>query len=190
MSFLSELSLRIHILRYRVGLRKTLPAAIINRVKISESNEPMIDIRKCHDFFFGNGLEQRDAVYVRRGVYERLIMVTQSLPGEYRLKIMSAHRSLPEQQDLWNRQMVRTRAENPNASESELITINRRFVSQPHHGFGGHQTGGAVDVTLCDTNGADVGLGKWLNTDPIMGGHENKTSAQNLKTRNVRGRFC
>lgn len=168
MKIFSEIGLRIHVLRYRIGLRRTLPAAAINRVKISESGEDLMNIRDCPQFFFGPDLMERDAVYVRRGVYERLLRAVRLMPDGYALKIMSAYRPLSEQHDLWNRQMARTRAENPNATEDELVQINRRLVAQPHNGFGGHQTGGAVDVTLCDMNGDDLGLGKWLYTGPTV----------------------
>lgn len=185
MGILSEISLRIHILRYRLGVRKTLPAAAINRVKISESGEPLVDISKCQAVFIGTDLASRGAVYVRQGVQERLIKAAVALPDGYRLKIMSAYRPLVEQQELWNRQMSRTRAEHPDATEAELVKINRRLVAEPHRGFGGHQTGGAVDVTLCDENGADLGLGKWLSTGPGI----SKTETQRLR-RVLRHAMC
>ena len=167
MRIISELSLRIHILRYRIWLRRTLPAAAINRVKIAESGEPMVNIRGCRDLFLADELMSRETVCVRRGVYERLVVAARALPAGYGLKIMSAHRPIAEQAALWDKQMERTRRENPTASPDLLIQINRRLVAQPHHGFGGHQTGGAVDVTLCDENGVDMGLGKWLG--PVRG---------------------
>lgn len=126
----------------------------------------MVDIRDCPEFRIADALAMRDAVHVRRGVYERLRVAARALPDGYYIKIMSAHRPIGEQTELWNRQMAKTRAEHPGLSDDELIQITRRFVAQPHHGFGGHQTGGAVDVTLCDRDGNDLGLGKWLYTGP------------------------
>lgn len=168
MGLISEITLRVRVLRYRMGLRKTLPAAAINRVKIAESGEAMVNIRQSSRLFFGPSLESRDCVFVRSGVYERLIKAADLLPGEYRLKIMSAYRSLAQQHELWNLRLAQTREKHPHATEEELIAITRGLVAQPHHGFGGHQTGGAIDVTLCDETGADLGLGKWTPKDVVI----------------------
>ena len=181
MNLLSEISLRIRVIKYRLGLRLTLPADAINRVKISDSGEPMINIKNCTTLFFAPDLIVRDKICVRQGVYNRLLDVAKHLPPEYGLKIMSAHRTISEQTDLWNRKMAETKAKHPNASDTELIAINRRLVAQPHHGFGGHQTGGAVDVTLCDKNGNDIGLGKWLCDTPNIAPKKQKKLRHVLK---------
>lgn len=144
---------------WRAGVRDTLPAGVINRVKILENGEKLINIAQDTSFFFTSDFAEGE-ILLREGVYERLKEVQKLLPPHYHLKVFSAYRSMAEQQRRWQRKIVSNRKLYPQMSEAELEQLTRGQVADPRRGgFGGHQTGGAVDLTLCDENGVEYDMG-------------------------------
>jgi len=89
----------------------------------------------------GELLEDFGGFLVRRSVANRLSIAQKSLPKGIYIKVLSGYRSLDEQWKLWN--------ENPDSSR----------IANPRNGGGGHQTGGAVDVTLIDADGNELDMG-------------------------------
>lgn len=144
---------------FRLGIRKSIPAKIINSVPIIESNETMVNIKNADFIKLSPDLNERDAVFVRMHVYEMLKKASTMVPVNYCLKIYSAYRSRAEQYELWNKKYDEMRAKFPLLSEDELVAKTKRLCADPRGGFGGHQTGGAVDITLCDKDGNDVDMG-------------------------------
>lgn len=144
---------------FRLGIRKSIPAKIINSVPIIESNETMVNIKNADFIKLSPDLNERDAVFVRMHVYEMLKKASTMVPVNYCLKIYSAYRPRAEQYELWNMKYNEMRAKYPMMSEDELVAKTKRLCADPRGGFGGHQTGGAVDITLCDKDGNDVDMG-------------------------------
>ena len=142
---------------FKLGKIKVLPASIINNIKIVENHDPMVDVKDDINFFFSDDLRKQPHVYLRKSVYDKLKAA--HLPEGYYFKIMSAYRSLDEQNQKWQSKCFELRQKHPNISEDELISQVRAFCADPRAGFGGHQTGGAVDITLCDGRGNDYDMG-------------------------------
>ena len=78
---------------------------------------------------------------MRRDVARRLKMAGAALPDGVSIKVLSGYRSIAEQKRLWKK------------------TPDKRLVANPETGGGGHQTGGAVDVTLVDSRGRALDMG-------------------------------
>lgn len=150
---------KIKELLWKVGVWDTLPASVINNVKIKDNNEELVDIKIDESFFFADELEIRPRVLLRSSVYRKLKEVQILLPENYHLKIYSAYRPIEEQQELWKEKYDNAKKNNPNLSEQELIKKVKAFCADPRSGFGGHQTGGAVDICLCDTQGINYDMG-------------------------------
>ena len=89
----------------------------------------------------GEELTQYKGAVLRAGAIERLKKAESLLPPGLSIKILSGYRSLAEQKKLWE------------------TAPDRRLVANPFNGGGGHQTGGAVDATLCDANGRELDMG-------------------------------
>ena len=87
----------IKYLMFKLGLRDTIPARIINNIEINENNEPLVDIRKDNTLFFDDKLKHKKEIFVRKTVYEKLKEAQKYLPKRYNFKIFSAYRSLDEQ---------------------------------------------------------------------------------------------
>ena len=149
---------RIRNALHRIGLIKgALPAAIINNIEIKENHDPLVDIKEDADFFFGSDLQKEKHVYLRKSVYEKLKDI--QLPEGSHIKIISAYRSLEEQTRRWNAKCKEMRIKYPNIAEDELIAKVKQLCADPRAGFGGHQTGGAIDITICDSKGNDYDMG-------------------------------
>lgn len=167
-------------------MRSTIPAEVINSIKIIENDEPLFDIKQDERLFFGDKLTQKTQVFLRCGAYERLKFAIEKLPRNYYFKIYSAFRSLQQQTDLWNNKYAQNKQENPSLSDNELVKLTRVFCADPRNGFGGHQTGGAVDISLCDRNGVDYDMGtKYSQTGDAVYTKAKGISPESVKNRKI-----
>ncbi len=144
---------------WRLGLRMTIPASIINNIPIKENGEKLVDITGDKTIRFSSELKQRKNVYLRKTVYDKIKQAQKILPDNHFFKIYSAFRSHDEQVLLWNKNYQKIKNANPDLSEQEIIIKTKAVCADPRFGFGGHQTGGAIDISLCDKNGKDYDMG-------------------------------
>lgn len=150
---------------WRLGIRDVLPGQIVDRKNVRECNDQFVKI---------------DGRCLRKGVAELLKVAESKLPKGVKIKILSAHRPIAEQQKLWNNEIKNLRRSHPDATDMELHKMARWRVADPKVG-GGHQTGGAVDVTLVDSRGRELDMGgKYLAFDATV-----KTKAVKNKNREI-----
>ena len=152
-----EVKDRIRNILHKLGKIKVLPASIINNIKIKENHDPMVDIKDDEKLFFSAELQRESHVYLRKSVYNKLKNI--QLPKGYYIKIMSAYRSLDEQKKRQDSKYKEIQTKYPELTENELVHKVKILCADPRVGFGGHQTGGAIDITLCDKNGKDYDMG-------------------------------
>lgn len=142
---------------FKLGLRKVLPKKIIARVEIHEKNEPLVEVTNPR-FVFDENIEK--PVYLRKYVYEKLCLLDDLIKVDnYKIKLFDAYRSLDKQKDLWENTLKETRENNPDLEEREIVRITTLKLANPTNGIGGHQTGGAVDITLVDKNNEELDMG-------------------------------
>lgn len=153
----------IRYLLYKLGISKTIPGKTINGIPIIDCGEPLVNLRELSFLFFYDSLSDRKEVLAKIGVAERLEKASQLLPTGFHLKIHSAYRPRTEQMELWNRKYEEMKKRFPQLTEDEIIIQTKRVVADPRMGFGGHQTGGAVDITLCDDEGCDYDMGSQIS---------------------------
>lgn len=103
-------------------------------------------------------------IYVRETVSKMLQNAAQSLPAGYKLKIYDAWRPVAVQKALFDNYYLALchSYTDLSKSEDELIKMAMQFVSlpsdDPNKPFV-HATGGAVDLTIVDSNGNDLNMG-------------------------------
>ena len=169
---------------HRLGQIEVLPASVINSVKIVENHDQMVDLKDEADLFFNDELQKAQHVYLRQSVRDKLKSV--NLPQGYYFKIMSAYRSLDEQKERWNIKCKEMREKYPDISEEELTIKVRALCADPRKGFGGHQTGGAVDITLCDENGNDYDMGtEYRDASPKIRTNSTDINAKQAQNRKI-----
>lgn len=133
-----------------IGIRKMLPSDILRSKPMKECHEPMVHLTSCDGLFLSEVV-----MLCRQSVAEKLKRVAKQLSetglGIY---IYELYRS-PEQQQM-RLQETYNRYVDKFADKDEL----ERYVRRCTAGVGGgHQTGGAVDLTLCDNNGTPLDMG-------------------------------
>ena len=172
-------------LKYKLGLTVGLPAFVINSVKEYDNGEPLIDIKKVNvTLFFGGRLEKENKVFLRKSVADKIVKAAQSLPSGVYFIIYDAYRPLSVQQQEWNNKYKYYQSLHPNESEEQITLRTKRVVADPRRGHGGHQTGGAIDIGLCDKNGIELDMGTpYLSIDRAIKtkANVNSTATNNRK---------
>ncbi len=142
---------------WRIGLRPVLPRQVIHAVPIVECGQPLVPASASPRLLLhpvaGAGL------LLREDALRRLNAAAERLPDDLRLVLAEGYRSPQRQEEHWNQRLAIVRAENPQASQDQVERLTRLCVAQPTGRGGGHQTGGAVDVTLADAAGREIDMG-------------------------------
>ena len=86
----------------------------------------------------------------------KIYKVADSLPENVYLKIYSTFRSRISVYNVWKQEEERMTKENPQMNRGELLKLVNSKVASPNANMGGHDTGAAVDLSLCDKNGNDL----------------------------------
>lgn len=142
---------------------------VVSRIPIQGSDEPLVPLSlapapiKVFPVYAKQDVPGAvNECYVREGVYRRLLQVARHLPSGLGLIILDGWRPWRVQQYLFDTLQEAIRAHHPELGENELLARTREFVSVPSRepcAPSPHLTGGAVDVTLSDTDGLPLDMG-------------------------------
>lgn len=158
MNMFKSYKVYLNVLLWRLGCRSVLPRDWIARVNVRETGERLVDISNDTRLRFIPELEK--PILLRQQVYDLLIRASLSLPNGYFIKVHDAYRSIQQQKASWEKRYAELAALHPGMDDSELQRLTRLRIASPlTNGYGGHQTGAAVDVTLCSRDGQDLELG-------------------------------
>lgn len=155
----AKIKLYLNYIKYRIGMRPTIPAYFINKKPIQENGSPLVNIVNDKRFCFDAAVKKRGVFLVRADLVPMLHCAAELLPAGYRLCFIHGFRPRLYQWVMWLNQMERERIAHPYATDSELERRARATVACPRNGFGPHQTGGAVDVTIVNKNGVPLDMG-------------------------------
>ena len=123
---------------------------------------------------------------VRPMVAFKLYLAGQMLPKGYKFKLFETYRSRDKQLALWDNEVARIRKENPDMTEKEVLKLANLGIANPYELGSGHQTGGAVDITICDSKGRELDMGTaYLTTD----NPKTITSAKGLTFQQYKNRY-
>jgi D-alanyl-D-alanine dipeptidase len=155
-------------LKYKLGLSWGLPTFVIRNVKEIDNGEPLVDLRKLKTkLFFGGRLENEAEILIRKSIAKKLENAAKSLPQNTYFLIYDAFRPLECQKQKWEKKYEYYKNLYPNETADQIADRTRKVVADPRNGHGGHQTGGAIDISLCDKNGIEFDMGTpYLSTDP------------------------
>ncbi len=159
---LKQIRIYWNILLVRFGIRSIMPKDAMRMKEVRECGEVMIPIEKRDNLFL-----DRHPMHGRKSVVEKLYMVAAELKKEgYGLHVFQIYRSPEEQAGRKESVRKELRKSHPDLSQEDyerLVDLNVAGVG------GGHQSGGAVDLTICDKDGNDLDMGtRYLE-------HNNKT---------------
>lgn len=135
-------------------------------IEVAESGEPLVDLSPTPRLRIeptkadGTGAWH----HARAGLAERLARAAASLPDGVDLLVVEAYRSPADQRRYWEGYRAALQAHYPGLADPRLYQLASRWVAPP--AVAPHCTGGAVDLTLCDRDGAELDLGSPLDATP------------------------
>ncbi len=125
---------------------------------------------------------------LRRKIYNMLKVAKAALPEGYHFKAFELYRPMKTQIYYWECVLHDLRDQYPNLSEAELEERANVFIANPYKQGSGHQTGGAIDLTLCDATGKEVDMGtKWREFNELTATFpmSEKLTAEQKKNRKI-----
>lgn len=139
----------------RLGLRKILPAEIINRKEVRECGQEFVN-SNSDNILYADGIE---SYYARNEMIERLDNVADTIHRDASLKLLvyELYRSPRKQEWLRERDRKELVEAHPDYNEQQIRSALNRISASV--GGSGHQAGGAVDLTICDGEGKPLDMG-------------------------------
>ncbi|MBU0613368.1 hypothetical protein KKB10_05165, partial [Patescibacteria group bacterium] len=134
------------------------------KIKIEENNEHLVNLNDYNFVvepkYHNQGLSADPNLFLRKGVVKMLKDIQKELGG-YRFKIWDAFRSRDVQNNIYQKFRRNLKDEHPDWNDDMLKLETGKFVSPPYEieRIPPHATGGAVDLTLTDSNGKELDMG-------------------------------
>ena len=139
------------------------------RPVIKETSEPLVELKPIKNRLFirpsyyeqqiSNSLQ---SIYLRQGASERLHEALANLPESYSFIVYDGYRPLQVQEFLFDQVQQEIALINPSWSEEAIQQETLKYVAYPsiEEGYPApHLTGGAIDLTLGDSEGNPLDLG-------------------------------
>lgn len=143
---------------YKLGIKSHMSKTYIGMSHVRECYEPLVDL-VAHPKIVYNEATIEKPVLLRRTVADKLYKVADKLPEDTYIKIYSAFRSRVALEKAWKAEIERIEKDNPNMLRGEVLALAKFKVTPPNTNMGGHETGAAIDMALCDKNGNDLDYG-------------------------------
>ena len=166
-------------LMYKLGIKKRISRTHISGIHVRECYEPLVELVKHPKIFYNNDTLEHP-ILLRKAVAMKLYKVADRLPEGVYLKVYSAFRSRISVYNVWKQEEERMTKENPQMNRGELLKLVNSKVASPNANMGGHDTGAAVDLALCDSNQNDFDFGTKIN-DKNKNHHLTSEQKNNLK---------
>ena len=147
-----------HHFTYMIGLRKIMSRRYVGKVHVHENFDPLVDFLPHRHIIF-NKETLEDPNLIRKQVLFKLYKIADRLPKGVNLKIYKTFRSRIRMNDAFEDVISEITVNNPGIGRHEAMKLAKFKTDDPKGSMGGHETGGAVDVALCDDNGKDFDYG-------------------------------
>lgn len=141
------------------------------QIEIQESNQPLVCLNdlereypiKTSPQYYLQGIPQAyDKMFLRQEATERLKLASRLLPPGYSLVVFDAHRPIEVQKALFDAFKNKLKQENPSFDEVSVTKLTEMYVSLPSEDPvkpSPHSTGGAIDLSVCDSEGNLIKMG-------------------------------
>ena len=156
----------------------------IKSIPVRECGESVVDLASAFSelvFDFDRNHVQKESKsisFARKTIGEKLLQAQGLLPNGLRLLIKECHRPMGIQKKFWDGYSEFLRTKFPTWTESEIYQecskLNAPLEVAPH------TTGGAVDLTLIDSNGKVLDMGTEFNASPLSTNQATYTDAKNI----------
>jgi D-alanyl-D-alanine dipeptidase len=144
----------------------TLADPRVAATAVAECGEPLVDLRDGGRLRLDHRQTDDDGSFarLRAGARERLLRAQRLLPAGLRFLVVEGYRPPELQRRYFERYAATLRRAHPAASPERIRELASAYISPPE--VAPHVSGGAVDLTLCDTEGRELPLGTDVNATP------------------------
>ncbi|WP_037677507.1 M15 family metallopeptidase [Streptomyces griseus] len=148
--------------------------------RVVEIGEALVDVRESAALRVDARKADADGSYahLRAGVLRRLLLAQDALPRGVRLLMVEGYRPPALQRRYFDAYADTLRADRPGASPEQIREWASAYISPPE--VAPHVCGGAVDLTLCTEDGAELPLGTEVNATPEESEGGCRTAAINI----------
>lgn len=134
---------------------------------IEDCGEALVSLENlgiiCEPYFYNCGLKYAlNDCLVRESVADMLVMVVDRLRPSHTLRVFDGYRPVMVQQKLWEEYRILIESENPDFTNTDVDFFTSMFVDKPSVNTNDpflHNTGGAVDLTICYRDGSPIEFG-------------------------------
>ncbi len=122
----------------------------------------------CDPYYHNCGIKYAlDDCLVRESVADKIVMAIDDLrPAQLTLRVWDGYRPFVVQQKLWEEYRLLIKEENPNFTDFDVDFFTSMFEEKPRVNVDDpflHNTGGAVDLTICFRDGSPLELGSFYD---------------------------
>jgi D-alanyl-D-alanine dipeptidase len=143
------------------------------KVSARENSEEFVSVKKfCPEIIVSVDPESRalqhlkkGECYVRIGVAKRLSSAQKSLPHGFHLMLWDGYRSIEAQRKMHDNFVRRLRKKHPEWSGRKILSFADLYIANPDK-ITLHSTGGAIDITICDSEGKKIDMGSEIDFFP------------------------
>ncbi|GAA3006852.1 M15 family metallopeptidase [Streptomyces fulvorobeus] len=148
--------------------------------RVIENGEPLVDTREVAALRVDTRKTDDDGSYahLRADVLRRLLLAQDALPPGIRLLMVEGFRPPALQRRYFDEYAATLRAAHPGAGADRIRELASAYISPPE--VAPHVSGGAVDLTLCTDDGAELPLGTEVNATPEESEGGCRTAALNI----------
>ncbi|MEU2426738.1 M15 family metallopeptidase [Streptomyces sp. NPDC007851] len=161
----------------------TLSDSRVAEVTEQECGEPLVDLRATPGLRIDRRQADADGSYahLRLGVVQRLLRAQSLLPAGIRFLVVEGYRPPALQRRYFEEYAATLRAAHPDAGPARIRELASAYISPPE--VAPHVSGGAVDLTLCTVDGAELPLGTEVNATPEESAGACRTGAADIGAR-------
>lgn len=162
---------------------------LVSGINVSNSQEPFVDLIDFDlDIVVDPSLSKRSPYFsfVRHSVAKKLVLAKKMLPKDIRFLIKEGFRSIHVQQRFFEHSLQRVRENSLNQELNYLVAEASKYVAPPD--VAPHPTGGAIDLTLIDSNDVELDLGTPFDAIPQDCDNATFTDATNISDKAIENR--
>jgi D-alanyl-D-alanine dipeptidase len=137
-------------------------------IEVCETENPPILIKKDEEKVF-LVIRSLEDFALRKRVYDMLVVAKTKLPQGIYFKCFESYRPIKTQIKYWEETLELVKGQFPTISKEELYERADVLCANPYENGSGHQTGGAIDLGLCDGDGNELDMGtEWRNCTDLV----------------------
>lgn len=142
------------------------------KVIIKENGEKLVSLKELNEKiivkpqYYINGIAgAENDCKVRTTIASKLVLIANKLPNNFRLLVWDSFRTIETQKALFDKYCNEFKKDTK-LKGNELLEYTKKFVSLPSKDKerpSPHNTGAAIDLTICDCNDNPIDLGTYFD---------------------------